>query len=99
MIIRLLDAGGNPGAVAVGKDGGNRTPLMSLTRSAKINPEHIEKFLGDHENIDVNAVDVNGNTALFYAVDRGDVSVIATLIAHGADSSHRNKKGLSVSEA
>ena len=96
MMLKLLAAGGNPSAVD--RSGGNRTPLMVLTRSNQMTPEGIEKFLTTYGNVDVNSADVNSNTALFYAVDRGDVSVIATLIAHGANSNHKNRAGKTVIE-
>lgn len=96
MIKRLLAAGGNPAAVDV--SGGGRTPLMVLTRSNLLSAEDVEKFLNDYGTVDVNSADANGNTALFYAVDKGDVSIVAVLIAHGADTKHRNRAGKTVVE-
>ncbi len=86
----MLGAGANPSAIDLES---GRSLLMTLTKSASKTVDQLESFLNDYSYIDVNAADKEGNSALIYAVYRGDVSVVALLIAHGADTSHRNKAG------
>jgi len=44
---------------------------------------------------DLNKMDSEGNSALFYAIDRDDSAIISLLLKHDADPLHLNKRGLS----
>lgn len=53
--------------------------------------KEIAELIADHQN--VNELDAEGNSLLHYAVEKGDVALVAKLIAHGADVNLKSKKG------
>jgi len=95
----LVELGADP--LLPNKDGA--TPLMAAaglgtlapTEEAGTEPEAlaaVEYLLS--LGADVNAVDVNGDTALHYAVMLNRFDLVETLMKRGADSSIQNLKGL-----
>jgi ankyrin repeat protein len=64
------------------------TPLILATRSENIS---IMRFLAEH-GADVNIPDINGNTALMWAVAHVSPEMVKLLIAKGADVSRQNDK-------
>ena len=76
-------------------DNDNTTALMS----ACINNEfEIVKLLCEQENIDLDAVDSEGITALMYCVDENCIQSGRELILHGVNPHIKNNFGFSASE-
>lgn len=75
----------NAGAKIDTKDAGGRTALMYAKDVSVINV-----LLENGAN--VNDTDAWGNTALFYASEKGDVEVVKTLLAAGADVNNKSNK-------
>lgn len=63
-------------------DNHHRTPLIL---AAKVGSEAIIFQLLDYGGVSLNAKDILGNTALFYAADRNKHTIVLHLLAHGAD--------------
>src|SRR5690242_14672151 len=70
-----------------------------MKRSPKLDPVHEAVLMRSLPKVveaiaqgaDVNALDREGRTALFYAAKDGDVSIAAELIRHGADVNVKDK--------
>jgi len=45
-------------------------------------------------NVDVNALDTNGQTALVLAIQNNHVDIVRALLAHGANPNTPNSRGL-----
>jgi uncharacterized protein len=52
------------------------------------------KYLIEEVQVDVNAVDDDGNTAVHHAASRGDNEMILYLVSKGADVTRINRAGL-----
>ncbi len=63
-------------------------PLLSF---AIRNQKNLEYLLS--KNVEVNAQNEFGKTALFYAIGSGNHQAVATLLKHGADVNHAYKSG------
>jgi len=90
-VLNLLKVGGNP---SMTDPSSGRSVLIALVAAKEISAPQVETFLREFPFIDVNHGDREDQSALFYAVDNGDVATSAVLIANGADTKKRNKRGI-----
>ncbi len=68
-----------------------------LMLASKEGHDSIVRFLcsNDHEKADPNIVDCDGESALFWACRDGHLKCVQELVAHGANTLHKNKAGMS----
>ncbi|KAH9846824.1 ankyrin [Lenzites betulinus] len=67
----------------VAEDEGSASALSNLAISG--NAESLAAHLQEHPEVDINAPDENGYTALHLAADRGHADVVKVLLERGAD--------------
>ena len=82
----LLDHGAHVNA----RDIYGWTPLMRA--AFQKHPGAVNKLL-EHKNVNVNAQDDNGATALHHVASKGFVEIAKTLIEHGADKQSKDQQG------
>ena len=67
--------------------------LNPFTHTATVNNFELLKFFLSKTDIDIDATDELGNTALINASDRGHLEIVDFLINNGADINYQNKQG------
>jgi ankyrin repeat protein len=65
--------------------------VTALGATANKSIEGVKKALS--EDVDVNADDGAGGTALMYAARKGNTDIAKLLISHGADFNAKNRRG------
>jgi len=71
----------------------DRNGNTPLTLSYRLNYHNIFKFLIKY--LDINQIDFNGNSVLYYVILKEDVETMRSLISNGADVNFKNKFGKS----
>ena len=79
-------------SIATSTDKYKATPLHAAARQGKVD---IVKYLIQSSNIDINAMDMKGNTPLHYACMDGNDDVVNLLVSCAADVNASNKDKLS----
>ena len=68
--------------------------LNPLTHAATVNNVSVIKLFLTETEINIDAIDERGNTALINASAKGHLEIIDYLINNGADLNHQNKQGI-----
>lgn len=68
-----------------------RTLSEAIREAQEKGHQEIAEIISQHQ--DVNEMDKEGNSLLYYAVEKGDVDLVTKLIERGADVNLKSKKG------
>ncbi|EDQ89831.1 uncharacterized protein MONBRDRAFT_7785, partial [Monosiga brevicollis MX1] len=92
---RLLRAGAQ---ISIASTASQGNPLHAAARNKRNKVVQVLVQEASRDDLDINAADKNGYTALHLAALNGDVATSRVLVQHGADTTRRNKRGRTPSQ-